>query len=243
MDSIRLGGILSDGDLRQLYQAPLAEYSILHLQILSGGDYFANFPQWLSFAACGVAVSLIIKEFDKDLKTQFLGIVFSATIPMAIVQATGTQNDLIVSVFVLSFFYYWLRAVKTNNWSDFIWLGVSLGLAVLAKGTAYFYCFPIGLIFSGLHFFSLNPSKRKRFVKQLTVVLVLAAAFNFAHFVRNYSLFGSPVSTGESKCPINLTPKMFLANLVRNYSVHLGTKSESYNEFLKENIGNFWAMS
>ncbi len=228
--------------LRQLYQAPLAEYSILHLQLLSGNDYFANFPQWISFMACGIAVSLIVKELGEDLKTQFLAVVFSATLPMAIVQSTGTQNDLVVSIFVVSFFYYWLRAIKTNSWSDFALVGISLGLAILSKGTAYLFCFPIGLSFVGLHFWSLkNSSLRLNFLKKVVLVLLIALSLNFAHYARNYSLFGSPISTGEEKLSNqNLSVKMLFANLTRNYAIHLGTSSENYNEFIENKLSNIF---
>lgn len=227
--------------LRQLYQAPLAEYSILHLQLLSGNDYFANFPQWISFVACGIAVSLIVKELGEDFKTQFLAVVFSATIPMAIVQSTGTQNDLVVSIFVVSFFYYWLRAVKTNSWTDFALVGISLGLAILSKGTAYLFCFPIGLAFVGVHFWSLKTSLfRINFLKKVVLVLLIALSFNVINYGRNYSLFGSPVTSGEDKVSNeNLTAKMFLANLTRNYAIHLGTKSEMLNYYIDTSVANF----
>lgn len=228
--------------LRQLYQAPLAEYSILHLQLLNGGDYFANLPQWISFVACGVIVSLITKELGENLKTQFLAVIFSATLPMAIVQSTGTQNDLVVSVFVVSFFYFWLRAIKSNSWIDFIWIGISLGLAISAKGTAYLFCFPIGLAFVSLHFFALKTSpKRIRFIQQVMAVLIIALAFNFTHYARNYSLFGSPVATGEdSLSNQNMTAKMLLANLARNYAIHLGTKSKFFNNSIENTLTNIF---
>ncbi|MHB9140228.1 MAG: hypothetical protein ACYC4Q_12560 [Victivallaceae bacterium] len=44
---------------RQNYQPPLAEYTILFLQILTGSDIFANCVQWFCFAGCIVLAYLI----------------------------------------------------------------------------------------------------------------------------------------------------------------------------------------
>jgi hypothetical protein len=224
--------------LRQLYQMPLAEYAILHFQLLSGGDYFANLVQWFSFVGCGAAVTLIVKEFGAAQKTQFFAGLLATTVPMAIVQSTGTQNDLVVSVFVLAFFYLWLRAVKSNRWTDFSWTGLALALALLSKGTAYIFCFPIGAMFAGVHFFTLKTkASRVRFVKQAALVLLLAAAFNAGHLTRNWQLFGSPVSTGEEQMSNrNLSAKMALSNLSRNYAIHLGTPLSPVNDFLENNL-------
>ena len=48
--------------LRQLVLPPGAEVAILHLQILSDSDRFANLVQWFSVAAGLCGVSLIAKE-------------------------------------------------------------------------------------------------------------------------------------------------------------------------------------
>lgn len=214
--------------LRQLYQPPLAEYAILHLQLLSGNDYFANLVQWLSLVGCGAAVSLILAEFGKDLKTQFFGVVLTATLPGAIVQGSSTQNDLVASFFIVSFFYFWLRAVKLNNFKPFIWTGITLGLAMLTKATSYLFCFPIGLFFTVVHFLTLKKSvERKRFIKQIAVVLMIAFALNFGHYARNFALFGAPITSGDDEVRNKgLTAKILLSNLARNYAVNLGSKSE-----------------
>jgi 4-amino-4-deoxy-L-arabinose transferase-like glycosyltransferase len=222
--------------LRQLYQPPLAEYGILHLQLLSGSDYFANLVQWFALAGTGAGVSLIVRDFGQNAKMQGLAALLSATLPAAIVQGSSTQNDLIVSFFIIAFFYFWLAAVKSNAWRDFIWTGLALGLAILTKGSAYVFCFPIGLFFTVVHFLALKHSPaRKRFIGQVALVLLLALAFNFGHYARNTKLFGSPVSTGgEEVGNKNLTVRMALSNVARNYTLHLGTTSKKWKLTLED---------
>jgi 4-amino-4-deoxy-L-arabinose transferase-like glycosyltransferase len=220
--------------VRQLYQPPLAEYSLLHFQILSGGDYFSNLIQWFSLISCGLVVSLITREFGQNLKTQKLAVFLSATLPAAIVQGSSTQNDLVISLFILAFFYFWIRAVKSNSWTDFCWVGLALALALLTKGTAYIYCFPIGAFFVVVHFLTLEKKMRWRFIKQVAVVLVMAIALNAGQYTRNYNLFGAPVTSGNDEVRNkNLTAKMVFSNLVRNYAINLGTKSAGLKNLLE----------
>src|SRR5207249_6489341 len=82
---------------RQLYMNPWVEFAIMHLQILSGGDRFANFVQWFSMIGSLIGVSLLAKQFGGDLHTQLLAAVFAGTIPMGILQSSSTQNDCAVS--------------------------------------------------------------------------------------------------------------------------------------------------
>jgi Dolichyl-phosphate-mannose-protein mannosyltransferase len=220
--------------VRQLYQPPLAEYSLLHFQILSSGDYFSNLIQWFALILCGVVVSLITREFGQNLKTQTLAVFLAATLPAAIVQGSSTQNDLVISLFILAFFYFWIRAVKSNAWTDFIFVGLALALALLTKGTAYIYCFPIGAFFVVVHFLTLEKRARWRFIKQVAFVLVMAIALNAGQYARNYNLFGAPVTSGNDEVRNkNLTAKMVFSNLVRNYAINLGTKSAGLKNLLE----------
>ncbi len=48
--------------VRQLYQPPWAEYAMLHLYILAGGDRLANLVQWVAMAVSLVGVSVIARQ-------------------------------------------------------------------------------------------------------------------------------------------------------------------------------------
>ena len=226
--------------LRQLYQNPLAEYAILHLQLLSGNDYYANLVQFFCFAAVGITASLLAQECGQSVKTQIIAAFLTATVPMAILQASGTQNDLVVALFVLTFLYFYLKAVKSGDWSDFFFAGLSLGAALLSKGTGYVFCFPIGaFLFFGYFFAHKTTAARLRFVRQTVAVVLLAVAFNTAQYSRNYQLFGAPLSTGEDKVTNrNISSSMVISNVVRNYALHLGTHSDAANDFLTESAAD-----
>ena len=216
---------------RQNFLMPLAEYQILHLQLLSGSDHFANLVQWWSFFVAILLASLIVRELGQPGRAQLLAALLAATIPMAILQASSTQNDLVAASFCLAFAYFLLRLVRSLTLQDALLAGIALGLALLTKGTAYIYCAAIGL---GIGVGSLLFSERRataslmlrRFVLLCAVGLVLNAGF----FWRNYQLYGN-VLGGNNAHYTNekLTADILAANLLRNAALHLDTPSEPIN--------------
>jgi len=129
--------------LRQLHSNPFAEFVILHFQILSGGEYFANAVQWLSMIGCLIGVSLIAKEFGLTLYGQIVSVIFCVTLPMGILQASSTQNDYVASFHVICFLFFSIKIFKGKHDRLLIYaIGSSLGLAILTKATAYLFIFP-----------------------------------------------------------------------------------------------------
>ena len=222
--------------LRQLYLSPLAEYGILNIFLLTGNDHFVNLLQFGCLVGCGITISLIVREFKQNGAAQILAILLTATIPMAILQASGTQNDLVVSFFALSFFLFYLRASESGKRNDLLFSGLTLGLAFLTKGTAYIYCASIAVvIFSSVFFSRISQKKFFNFFSQSLLILLLAVSVNFIQYTRNYQLFGSPIATGDdSLVNQKLTLKMMAANVVRNYTIHLGTPFEDSSKRLNE---------
>jgi 4-amino-4-deoxy-L-arabinose transferase-like glycosyltransferase len=211
---------------RQLYSSPGAEYAIMHLQILGGGDLFANLVQW--FAMCGsiIGTSLIAKEFGASNRIQVLTAVLTATVPMGILQATSTQNDLVVAFWLVSFVYFGNLLIRTPAMTVALACGGSLGLAILTKGSAYIFAFPLllWLLGSGL------TAHRRRFIKPIIVAGVIAISLNAGHYWRNYALWGNPLATdGEKLTNDHITIRATVSNLTRNIASHTWTPIPSMN--------------
>ncbi|QSJ19644.1 glycosyltransferase family 39 protein [Nostoc sp. UHCC 0702] len=212
----------------QLYQNPWSEYAILHFQILSGGDYYANLVQWFSMIACMIAVSLIAKQLGADLRGQVFAAIFSATIPMGILQATSTQNDYVLAFWVVCLAYYVLLSLEQktiDSYANSLQVGSSLGLAILTKGTAYTYVFPFLILFV------LSQIKKLRWQvwKPLVSVATISLSLNISHYLRNYNLFGSPL--GEPSIYKNevLGLTTLISNILRNLALHIGTPIGLWN--------------
>lgn len=203
--------------LEQLYQNPWSEFAITHVQILSGGDRFANLIQWGSMVASLIGVSLIAKQLGAQSRGQILSVVFCATIPMGILQSSSTNNDYVVALWLVCFAYFTLLTLKEGvNLTHTCLLGASLGLGILTKGTAYIYAFPfcLWLAFWGI------KTLGWRVWKPLLIALAIMMAINLNHYIRNIALFGSPLglSTGETNEAFSLS--IWISSISKNLSLH-----------------------
>lgn len=212
----------------QLYQNPWSEFVILHFQILSGGDYFANLVQWFSMIGCIIGVSLIAKQLGADLRGQVFSAVVTATIPMGILQASSTQNDYVAAFWLVCLAYYLLTTIqagKSDIWTNSFNIGSSTGLAILSKGTAYFYVFPF-LIWFG---FYLVKRLRWRAWKPALIVGSISLLLNISHYLRNYNLFVSPLGEASGYRNEILGVNILISNILRNIALHIGTPIGFWN--------------
>jgi len=214
----------------QLYHPPGAEFAIMHFQIISGGDRFANLIQWLSMVGSAIAVSLIAKQLGANLRGQVFAAVFAATLPMGILQGSSTQNDYAVCFWVVCFVSCGLAGMSAGiTLSNTLKIGASLGMALLTKTTAYIFALPFILWF-------LIVGIKRFHQKMLPPILMIAAVtliLNIGHFWRNYDLFGYAIGapqdfTKEYKIEIFTLPT-FLSNIIRNLAMHTGTSISKIN--------------
>ncbi len=180
--------------IRQLHQPPWAEYAILHLQLLSGGDAFANMVSWFSMIGSTIAVSLIAQQLGADLRGQAFAAIIAVTIPIGILEASGTQNDYVVSFWLACCIYYLLAYRARPSWSNALIAGASLGLALLTKGTAYVFVFPFLLWFGIWGIRTLCW----QLWKPALAMLLPALAINISFYLRNLLLFGNPLGPANT---------------------------------------------
>ena len=214
----------------QLYHPPGAEFAIMHFQIITGGDRFANLIQWLSMVGSAIAVSLIAQQLGANLRGQVFAAVFAATLPMGILQASSTQNDYAVCFWIVCFVSCGLAGMSAGiTLSNTLRIGASLGLALLTKTTAYIFALPfiIWFIIVGI---------KRYHQKMLPPILMIATVtliLNVGHYWRNYDLFGYAIGapqsfTKEYKIEIFTLPT-FLSNIIRNLAMHTGTSISKIN--------------
>lgn len=217
--------------MRQLFLQPWAEFAIMHLQILSRGDHFANLVQWFSMIGSLCGVSLIAKDFGADRRTQIFTAVIAVTIPMGILQASGTQNDYVASFWLVCFVYFIMRLIREpGNLTYSIATGSSLGLALLTKGTCYLYALPF------LAWFGCACLKKIKagVLKPFLIIIALILLINGCHFMRNFELFHNPLAqTGEYANSI-ITFSALFSNTIRNIALHLSTPFGHVNAITKK---------
>ena len=202
---------------RQLQLQPFAEFLILHLQILSGGDHYANLVQWAAMLASGIGVSQIAKCLGARAKNQLWAMALSYSLPMGVLQSSSTQNDYVLSVWLALFVAlgFAFKNAPRNTWLA-MGAGLSLGLAMLTKATAYVYAFPFCFYF-GISFWK---QLEKKAAWNLALLCIIAFSINFGHYLRNINLYHSPLGPQTGYVNEVHTVNGFASNVIRNATLH-----------------------
>ena len=209
--------------LRQLYLGPWAEFAVTHLQILAGGDRFANLVQYVAMLGNVLGVSLVAKKLGAAWQGQLMAAVFCATIPMGVLQASSTQTDQVTALWFLCFLNFLvglLTATSANSWGEALLAGASLGLAALTKMTALVFAAPF-LLWATFVLFS---KRRFRAALLLATIGMAGLAINAGHLLRNELAFGWPLGPrSETAIYTNEihSPAALASNVIRNVAVHL----------------------
>ena len=212
--------------LRQLTLGPGAELLAAEIELLGGSDHWINFLQTFAWMGVAIAASLLARDLGADRLGQGVAAVFAATLPMAILQASSTQNDLVVSFWLLVFAHFALRAwAGKMDLTGFLLAGGSLGLAVLTKATALTVAFPFGLLLAG----GAIARGRARGARGLALAALLALAVNAGYMTRNLSLFGTPLGGEHGTVNAAFSPGLTLSNVARNISLQLLTPFPTWN--------------
>ena len=223
---------------RQVHMAPGAEFAILHMQILTGGDRLANLVQWLALVGCVVGASVIARGLGAGPRGQLFAAALCGSLPMAVLQATSTQNDLVAALWLVALVALGLELRQSPHPRLLITaVGLSLGLAVLTKPTT-FLVLPA---FSLFVFFAIPASRWLR-VRGAAVVLLLGALVNAGYFTRNALASGSVLgpqveeADGVTYSYANdvVTPRTVASNVLRNLALQLALPSWIWNKRIGE---------
>ncbi len=204
---------------------PLAEYFMLHTYVLSGGDHFVNLVAALAFAGCVLGVSAIAAALGLNTKGQALGALFCATLPNAVLQASGAKNDCLLALWLVAMVWFALRR-------DAPLTGLSFALAAATKGTAYVFAPPL-LTGAWLMSQPRRPYRTLMWVAGACIVL------NGPQYLRNIRLSGSPLGFdtpfADGRLPWrNAHPgwQSTVSNALRNFSDQLGTGNARWNQWV-----------
>ncbi|HSR34102.1 MAG TPA: glycosyltransferase family 39 protein, partial [Anaerolineae bacterium] len=175
----------------QLWFPPGAEILLMNVRLLVGDDRLAGFVQWFSFLGSLVGVWWIGRLIGLSRPGKWVAVSFAASIPMAVLQATSTQNDMVAAFWVVALSGLVINTLQRSLAAvEAFAVGAALGIGLLTKGTAYFACAPLVL------WLILARPWRDRPRQSLVVLLlvgVIAILLNAGHGLRNLALGWTPV--------------------------------------------------
>jgi len=196
---------------RQNLFPPGAEYMLLHIFLLTSNDQWFNLLQWSALVGSCLGVSLIARQLGASRAGQLLAAVLAATVPMAILQASSTQTDLIESFWLVVSVVFALRCREKWSWFSMIISAVAFAIAALTKGT-FFIAVPVLVwAFAGYRL----SVKMKLAAAALLISLLLCV--NGGFWLRENILSGK---TTTAFIPEKPKPSSILFNGLRHASVH-----------------------
>lgn len=220
---------------RQLRMPPLASYLKLALFGLTGNDFLFNLVQWGFFALSIVAAFLLAARLSPEGRAPPLAALLVATLPMAILQSTSTQNDLVVAGYWLVSAYFFLRAFDRSPQAptgDFLLGCAAVGLSWLTKGTALLFTGPMLMLALGTAFrraFRSNEALRRDWLRAVAFGAALVILVNVGHWNWNRAWFSS-ITAGGSEVIRPATYldagfvgglKLIISQVVRNSALQL----------------------
>ncbi len=211
---------------KQLYLSPGAEYLVVHLHSLTGGDTLDNLVQWFSMVASAIGVSLIARELGATLPGQAFASLISITIPEGILESSGSKNDYTVTLWLVALAYYLLVLRRDKSWWNTILIAASLGLSYLTKTTAVLFAPWIVLCI----FLTYDSELKRLMVKRAGAMLGIALLLNAPPMARNLRAIGSlsmnttvPGNCNFINQPIGI--KCTISNIARNLGLQIETPS------------------
>ena len=123
------------GSVFQLQHPPNAEILQGWSMELTRGDRFAQFVQWTAL----IGLVCVVYEGARSLRFSRPASLFAAalfgTLPLPVLEASSTQNDLVAAFFVCAAALFLVRGIAGARSGDFVIGALALGLAVGTKGT------------------------------------------------------------------------------------------------------------
>jgi 4-amino-4-deoxy-L-arabinose transferase-like glycosyltransferase len=129
---------------RQLAMAPGAEYILLHLRLLTGGDALYNLVQLAAGVGGALIASRITAQLGGSRRAQLLAALIFGTTPIVLLEATSTQTDLVVALWVGTVATLVLdERARRTTWPAMVLLGAAAGLTLLTKATGLLAAGPL----------------------------------------------------------------------------------------------------
>ena len=224
--------------LRSISFSPFSEYVHLHSMLLSGSDRFVQLLQWSCLVGILAYVSLLVNLFSKSIHALRIALCFAVTIPIVVLEAMTTQNDLVVSFFIIATGYYVFDYLASPRNSTLALLCVSIALGILTKGTFVLYAAPFGVYM----LFVLCKRRSWDVLFRLGAsVLCLVLILNFPFWNRTNAIFESPLGTmSQGNRNASHTLPAMISSVSKHIVLHLGYVSpgDKYNTFLLSNLQN-----
>ncbi|MFH1078735.1 MAG: hypothetical protein V1766_00495 [Pseudomonadota bacterium] len=231
---------------RQNLMNPGAEYVILLLQLLSASDFLANLVQFISLYLLVSAMPSFLRLLGIRRRIANWGLVLAAALPMGVLQATSTQNDLAASCLGLALCTAALRLWHKNirakgSRSDIMVLALLGAVGYLVKATAILAALPFLLMAAMCYGIALirRPQFWQRQAINLLLGVFLVAVVTGPDLYRKKEYTGSFTAARQEVFPFNGYWEQKVIHSVVGINFHVIPTEAFYKCIVKPLIGFF----
>ena len=216
--------------------APGAELIQLNLYVLSDSDQAVNMVSWMAFVGLIAAAASLADVLGASLRGRRFAAIFGATLPVAITQATGSMNDIVVAFWVLSAILMLLYYVKKSQKPLILVLSaLAAALAVLTKATALIFLLPFALYAVVALWKRLGMG---RMLLWAVIAFAIMGLINGGNFYRNqmdYGKFWQPQELAGQTNEIR-NWRVMISNISRNSALHVNFPIPGAETRMQENL-------
>jgi hypothetical protein len=139
-------GEYATGSIRQTALAAGAEYLLLVLQVISGSDRLGALVQLGCYVLVVLSAPALARMAGAPRSVAAVGALLAAAVPMGVLQASSTQNDLVASVMAIAVVATAVRCLRMRDevrMPSALLLGSAVAGAVLVKLSAAVTVLPL----------------------------------------------------------------------------------------------------
>jgi hypothetical protein len=190
--------------LPQVGFAPLDEYNLALVHVLSGTDRFDAGVALTAAVISVVGVTELARLLGASRSVQIMAAVLCATIPSGVLLATSTENDYFAAAIGIGLLVVAASFTLGAKWpARAVALGVAVGLGYMTKATIPLMLGPAAVVLVGVAVYRLrntvDPQELFRRVVAVLAVGGVAALVVVGPFTaQNVELFGSPFGPASS---------------------------------------------
>jgi hypothetical protein len=199
---------------RQVSMPPGAEYLLLHLRLLTGGDALYNLLQLCAGVGCLMLVSRIAGQLGGSPRSQLFAALLAGTAPIMALESTSTQTDLVTAFWVGCLTTLVLDGLARRIAGyDLALGGAAVGLSVLTKATGVLAAGVLVVLWAILRLRAAGPDVAaargrawaRRFAGTLAggaAVLACALIIAGPYLHRENTWFGSPLGPTQLRTSV-----------------------------------------
>jgi hypothetical protein len=197
-----------------------AEQIALNFYILGGNDRAVNFVAWIGFAGSVAAAASLAEVLGANVNGQRIAAVFSATLPVAITQATSMTNHIVVAFWIVSSVLMLLNFTKGSKKTiNLVLAGLAAGLALITKPTAWIYLWPFGLYAVVALRSRLGMGRMLMWAGVAFGILALLYGGQILRNQKSYGQFYRPMELSQQMNEVR-NWRVMISNIARNAALH-----------------------